>query len=78
MEEYSAEEGNVKKENYSEEENLEESFMKGYTDEEKIVECSECGGAINEKKLIKEVEGEHYTFCSEACAEEFEESVGSN
>ena len=52
--------------------------MKGYTDEEKIVECAECGGAINEKKLIKEFEGEPHTFCSEACAEEFEESVGNN
>ena len=78
MEDYNAEEGNVKKENYSEEEDLEESFMKGYIDEEKVIECAECGGAINDKKFVKEVEGEPYVFCSETCAEEFEESIGND
>lgn len=77
MENLNYEEGNTKKENYSEEDDLVEGFMKGYSDEEKVVECAECGGAIKENRLSKDFDGETYTFCSEVCAEEFEESVGN-
>ena len=55
----------------------EEGFMKGYLNEEEVKECCECGTAIkNEKQLItREIEGEQFAFCSQNCADEFEESV---
>ena len=52
------------------------AFMEGYNDEEEAPECEECGSAIIEKSVSKELEGEKHTFCSEHCAEEFEESMG--
>ena len=55
----------------------EEGFQKGYSEEEKVLECAECGAAVREeKKFLKEIEGEEYVFCSKMCAQEFEESVG--
>ena len=55
----------------------EEGFHKGYSEEEKVLECAECGTAVREeKKLVKQIEGEEYTFCSAVCAKEFEESMG--
>lgn len=69
-------------ENFSEkgdsevEESDEEGFMEGYEEDEKVEECAECGIAIKEgKKVLREIEGEEYAFCSESCAKEFEESV---
>tara|TARA_Y100000310_G_scaffold278511_1_gene296984 strand:+ start:159 stop:407 length:249 start_codon:yes stop_codon:yes gene_type:complete len=54
----------------------EEGFMKGYSTDEEIEECSECGGAINpEKKVVRVFEDEKYLFCSEECAKEFEENL---
>ncbi len=51
-------------------------FMEGYSKEEEIEECSECGSALNEdNKVAKEIEGENYLFCSDLCVEEFEESI---
>lgn len=56
----------------------EEGFIKGYTEEEEVVECAECGSAINpEKKVIKEIDGETHVFCSKSCAKEFKESLAS-
>ncbi|MBU0456869.1 MAG: hypothetical protein ABH824_01695 [Nanoarchaeota archaeon] len=58
-------------------ESSEEGFMKGYSDEEEVEECSECGSAIEEdKKVVREIDGERYSFCSKTCADDFEESVG--
>ena len=55
----------------------EEGFLKGYSEDEEVQECAECGGAVGEeKKVAKEIEGESYTFCSKHCKEEFEESFG--
>ncbi len=55
----------------------EEGFVKGYAeDEEEIEECAECGIAVRpEKKIVKTINGEEYTFCSKACADDFEESI---
>ena len=54
----------------------EEGFIRGYTEDEKIEECAECGTSISEGKgIAKEIEGEKYTFCSKSCADEFEESL---
>ena len=54
-----------------------EGFVKGYAEEEEVFECAECGAAVKEeKKIVKEFEGESYTFCSKDCAKEFEESLG--
>ncbi len=54
-----------------------EGFMEGYLEDEEAKECAECGAAVTEeKKVTREIDAEEYIFCSEACAEEFEESVG--
>ncbi len=60
-------------------ESEDEGFIKGFDDgDEQKEECAECGTAISkEKKVAKEIEGETYVFCSEECATEFEESLGS-
>lgn len=56
-------------------ESSEEGFLRGYSDEEEVDECAECGSAVSEEKRIeKEVDGEKLTFCSESCAEEFKEN----
>lgn len=54
----------------------EEAFMRGYSDEEETVTCAECGAAIRGKSLTKEIDGETHHFCSEGCAQEFEEGLG--
>lgn len=57
-------------------ESSEEGFMRGYSDEEEVKECAECGSAVSEeKKVEKEVDGEKIVFCSESCANEFEENL---
>ncbi|MDP3989796.1 MAG: hypothetical protein Q8Q01_01160 [archaeon] len=50
-------------------------FMEGYLEDEDAPVCPECGTAIAEEKLRREVDGENHTFCSEECADEFEESL---
>ncbi|HLD40439.1 MAG TPA: hypothetical protein VJB13_04845 [Candidatus Nanoarchaeia archaeon] len=57
-------------------ESSEEGFLKGYSDEEEVGECAECGSAVNEENRVeKEVDGEKIAFCSKSCAEEFEENL---
>ena len=42
-------------------------------DDEEADECAECGAAVAaEKKVVKAIDGEEYTFCSEECAKEFD------
>lgn len=55
----------------------EESFMAGYEEDEEKQECAECGTAIisEKKKVVKEIEGETYNFCSKQCAQEFEDGL---
>ncbi len=55
----------------------EEDFLKCYSDDEEVIECAECGVAVREeKKVVRDIDGEKYVFCSKECAEEFEESTG--
>lgn len=54
----------------------EDGFMKGYLDEDEAPECVECGAAVREeRKIVREIDGETYVFCSGNCADEFEESM---
>ena len=79
MKDYTFNEETTSKEQSLDEDDLEASFMKGYIEEEEIVECSECGSAIAEEgKITKKIEGEEYAFCSELCAKEFVETMGSD
>lgn len=62
----------------SEEEETDDGFMDGYSDEGEVQECAECGSAVREaKKIVASIEGEEYTFCSKACAEEFKETFAA-
>ena len=70
--------GDVPKEKLTEEEDLESGFMDGYSDDDEVEECAECGSAIHEKRIVKSIEGEEYIFCSEICAKEFEETIGDS
>ncbi|MEK6950863.1 MAG: hypothetical protein AABX13_04035 [Nanoarchaeota archaeon] len=57
----------------------EEGFIQGYEKEEEVEECAECGLAIKEKrKVLREIEGEEYAFCSITCADEFEETMAQS
>lgn len=75
MEETAYAEGEeTEKESYDDEDV--DEFMKSYDEDEKVEECAECGRSVKEeKRVVKEVEGEEYVFCSESCAREFEESL---
>jgi hypothetical protein len=53
----------------------EKAFMKGYLDKDEDVECAECGSALREEVIKKELEGQVCHFCSMLCAEEYEESL---
>jgi hypothetical protein len=56
----------------------EEAFMKGYSEDEEVIECAECGAAVNdEKKIVELIDEEEHTFCSETCLKDFKESMGS-
>jgi YHS domain-containing protein len=59
--------------NFSEE----DDSLDGFDDDDDVAdECAECGTAVaKEKKIVKNIDGEEYTFCSKECAEEFEESL---
>ena len=57
-------------------ESSEEGFMKGYSDDDDVEECAECGSAIDEEgKVAKEIDGDLNTFCSKNCCAEFEENL---
>ncbi|MEM4756093.1 MAG: hypothetical protein QW594_03085 [Candidatus Woesearchaeota archaeon] len=50
----------------------EEGFMKGYNDDENY--CMNCGSLIEpNQKVEKEIDGKMFNFCSEECAEMYEE-----
>jgi hypothetical protein len=56
----------------------EQGFLQGYSEDEEVLECAECGVAIpDEKNIMKAFDGENYSFCSEQCVKEFEESLGN-
>ena len=53
-----------------------DAFAKGYKDEDEVLECAECGGAVKEgKKVIRAIAEEDYTFCCKECADDFQESL---
>jgi hypothetical protein len=57
----------------------EEGFIKGYSQDEEIEECAECGAAIDEeKKVVSKIKDEEYHFCSKECAKEFVESTSND
>ena len=58
-----------------EDDSAEAGFMKGYSNEEKIEECAECGGALRESKVVKQFDDEAYGFCSKDCVEDFADSI---
>ncbi|PIZ51004.1 hypothetical protein COY27_05100 [Candidatus Woesearchaeota archaeon CG_4_10_14_0_2_um_filter_33_13] len=77
MEEHNYEE--EKQEKVTEEDEFGTDFMDGYDDDEEVEECSECGSAVHEeRKVIRTIGGEKFTFCSKECADEFEETMGEN
>ena len=57
----------------------EDESLEEFTQDEEIEECAECGIAIKDKKkkVIQEIDGEEYTFCSAICAKEFTETLAS-
>ncbi len=58
------------------EEEDDEGFSKGYSEEDEAEECTECGITLrHKKKVTKSIEGEEYVFCSDECAKDFEESL---
>ncbi len=65
----------IEEEEEEEVEEEEEGFMQGYGEEEEVEECAECGLALKKKRVTREIEGEEYGFCSNACADEFEETI---
>ena len=57
----------------------EEAFMQGYEQDDEVVECAECGSAVSdEKRVVKTINEEEQIFCSQSCAEDYEESIGDN
>jgi len=54
----------------------EEAFMKGYAEEDEVIECAECGSGIeDDKKIVEVVDEETLTFCSQSCADDYKESI---
>ena len=55
--------------------NIEEGFMKGYDEEEKLSECCNCGKVLVKEEVVEEeFDGVVYRFCSPECASEFEKN----
>lgn len=51
---------------------VEEGFMQGYEEGEKMAKCSLCKKPLGKNIVEKEYNGEIYRFCSEHCADEFD------
>ncbi len=67
------EEGREKLEEAEEITPEEEGFMEGFEEGEHQAKCATCHVVlINEKFLEEEIDGAHYRFCSEECANAFE------
>jgi len=54
--------------------NVDEGFMQGYEEEEKMAKCGSCGEILEDKIIEKEFDGEIYRFCSRECVEKFEKA----
>ena len=67
VEKFSTEDGEISSE--------EEGFLKGFEDDEEVEECAECGSAVHEEPVRKVIEGESMTFCSNACAVDYSDTL---
>lgn len=50
---------------------VEEGFMKGYEEGEKIAKCAQCKKVLEDNIVESEINGDTFRFCSEECAEKF-------
>ncbi len=56
---------------------LEEGFMQGYEQGEKMVECGQCGKMLVDDDFVEEeFSGDVVRFCSKLCAMRYEEKQG--
>ncbi len=53
-----------------------EGFMKGYEEGAKVAKCPVCGEILEDDFVEKDIDGEHYRFCSEEHAEKFAKERG--
>lgn len=51
---------------------VDEGFMKGYEEEEKMSECCQCGKVLGGEVVEEEFDGDVLRFCSSKCASEYE------
>lgn len=51
---------------------VEEGFMKGYQEGEKMAKCALCHKPLERDIIEKEFDDETYRFCSQHCLDEFE------
>jgi hypothetical protein len=54
----------------------EDDYLKGFEEEEEVEECAECGSALRDNCISKEIAGEVLKFCCEACVKDYEDSIG--
>ena len=54
---------------------LDEGFMKGYDEGEKIAECCTCGKVLKKDIVEGEFNDEIYRFCSNECASNYEDKI---
>jgi len=67
------EEGREELEESDEINEIEEGFVEGYEEGEHQAKCTECKAVLVDDKIIEEeLDGHHYRFCSEECADAFE------
>ncbi len=53
--------------------NVDEAFMEGYEEAEKVAECAMCKKMLDRNMIEEEMNGTVYRFCSSKCASQFEE-----
>ncbi len=67
------EEGREKLEEADEINELEEGFIEGFEEGEHQAKCAECNKVLVDEKFIEEeIDDQHYRFCSDECAYDFE------
>ncbi|HLD01142.1 MAG TPA: hypothetical protein VJC39_05340 [Candidatus Nanoarchaeia archaeon] len=53
----------------------EEGFIQGYLNEEDVQQCAECDSALHKDEVVtRKIQEEAYKFCSNDCADDFEDS----
>ena len=61
-------------ENEDEITDVDEGFMKGYEEEEKLSECGQCNKVLENNVVEREFNDELLRFCSSECASEYEKN----